>query len=89
MVTCTHLSFTNREQNKQSESERGACSAIGKCCDSSNFRDEFREHGLSELVSIECRDVCQEGFGMKNIADAGTHAACTQGGPSRKLSSTH
>ena len=37
------------------------------CC-----REEFREHGLNELVTIQCRDVCQDGFGLESIADAGT-----------------
>ena len=34
-------------------------------------REEFIEHGLSELVTLTCRDVCKEGFGLENVADAG------------------
>ena len=36
-------------------------------------REEFQAHGLSELVTIQCRDVGQDGFGLKDIADAGIH----------------
>lgn len=32
---------------------------------------EFEEHGLEELVTIECRDVCKNGFGLVNKVDAG------------------
>ncbi|KAF9331359.1 tRNA (adenine-N(1)-)-methyltransferase catalytic subunit trm61 [Linnemannia elongata] len=31
---------------------------------------EFEEHGLEELVTIECRDVCKNGFGLVNKVDA-------------------
>ncbi|KAG0258269.1 tRNA (adenine(58)-N(1))-methyltransferase catalytic subunit trmt61a, partial [Linnemannia exigua] len=31
---------------------------------------EFEEHGLKDLVTIECRDVCKNGFGLENKADA-------------------
>ncbi|KAF9538260.1 tRNA (adenine-N(1)-)-methyltransferase catalytic subunit trm61 [Mortierella hygrophila] len=31
---------------------------------------EFEEHGLEGLVTIECRDVCKNGFGLVNKADA-------------------
>ncbi|XP_046989259.1 tRNA (adenine(58)-N(1))-methyltransferase catalytic subunit TRMT61A-like [Schistocerca americana] len=35
-------------------------------------REEFKEHGLSEYVSVEHRDVCEDGFGaaVTNRADA-------------------
>ncbi|KAI9033279.1 tRNA methyltransferase complex GCD14 subunit-domain-containing protein [Hyaloraphidium curvatum] len=33
-------------------------------------RHEFAEHGLSETVSVECRDVCRDGFGLQDVADA-------------------
>ncbi|RWS13961.1 tRNA (adenine-N(1)-)-methyltransferase-like protein [Dinothrombium tinctorium] len=33
-------------------------------------KEEFHDHGLSELVSIAQRDVCKDGFGLTNIADA-------------------
>lgn len=33
---------------------------------------EFKRHGLDEFVTVECRDVCAEGFGEKveNKVDA-------------------
>lgn len=31
---------------------------------------EFESHGLSELVTLACRDVCSEGFGLEHVADA-------------------
>ena len=34
-------------------------------------REEFGSHGLSEVVRIECRDVCRDGFGLDDVADAG------------------
>ena len=33
-------------------------------------RSEFAEHGLSDLVTATHRDVCSEGFGLENKADA-------------------
>ncbi|KAJ3171826.1 tRNA (adenine(58)-N(1))-methyltransferase catalytic subunit trmt61a [Irineochytrium annulatum] len=30
---------------------------------------EFAEHGLSELIEVECRDVCKDGFGLDGVAD--------------------
>jgi len=38
---------------------------------SPSLREEFADHGLSELVTLTCRDVCKEGFGLESIADAG------------------
>ena len=35
-------------------------------------RKEFEQHGLGGVVTATCRDVCAEGFGLDNIADAGT-----------------
>ncbi|KAJ8308171.1 hypothetical protein KUTeg_013045 [Tegillarca granosa] len=32
--------------------------------------EEFKEHGLSDYVTITHRDVCQDGFGLNHIADA-------------------
>jgi tRNA (adenine57-N1/adenine58-N1)-methyltransferase len=32
---------------------------------------EFEDHGLQDLVTIECRDVCKNGFGLVNKVDAG------------------
>ncbi|KAG0054209.1 tRNA (adenine-N(1)-)-methyltransferase catalytic subunit trm61 [Gryganskiella cystojenkinii] len=33
-------------------------------------KKEFEEHGLSDMVTLECRDVCKNGFGMENKVDA-------------------
>ena len=33
-------------------------------------REEFKSHGMDECVTIECRDVCKDGFGLEPIADA-------------------
>jgi tRNA (adenine57-N1/adenine58-N1)-methyltransferase len=33
---------------------------------------EFEEHGLSEMVTLQCRDVCKDGFGIEDKVDAGT-----------------
>ncbi|KAI6657905.1 tRNA (adenine(58)-N(1))-methyltransferase catalytic subunit TRMT61A-like [Oopsacas minuta] len=32
--------------------------------------DEFTAHGLSELVTCQCRDVCREGFNVENYVTA-------------------
>ena len=29
------------------------------------------DHGLSDIVTLECRDVCRDGFGLKDAVDAG------------------
>ena len=34
-------------------------------------REEFSSHDLSDLVTVECRDVCSNGFAVDNVADAG------------------
>ena len=39
--------------------------------DISICREEFKRHGLEGVVTLTCRDVCVEGFGMEDIADAG------------------
>ncbi|KAG0202279.1 tRNA (adenine-N(1)-)-methyltransferase catalytic subunit trm61 [Mortierella sp. GBA30] len=31
---------------------------------------EFKEHGISDRVTIKCRDVCKDGFGLENKVDA-------------------
>ena len=31
---------------------------------------EFKEHGLTSLVTIQWRDVCKDGFNLTNLADA-------------------
>ncbi|KAI9263149.1 1-methyladenosine methyltransferase catalytic subunit Gcd14 [Phascolomyces articulosus] len=31
---------------------------------------EFEEHGLSDIITIQQRDVCKDGFGMENVANA-------------------
>lgn len=33
-------------------------------------QEEFKEHGLSSLVTVEWRDVCKDGFGLDNLANA-------------------
>ncbi|XP_070571031.1 tRNA (adenine(58)-N(1))-methyltransferase catalytic subunit TRMT61A-like [Ptychodera flava] len=33
-------------------------------------RQEFKDHGLSDLVTVTCRDVSKDGFGLDHIADA-------------------
>lgn len=33
-------------------------------------RQEFKEHHLNDYVTVSHRDVCRDGFGVKNIADA-------------------
>ena len=38
------------------------------------YSKEFTAHGLSDIVTVICRDVCQEGFGMDSLAaDAGVY----------------
>ncbi|KAK9761869.1 tRNA (adenine-N(1)-)-methyltransferase catalytic subunit trm61 [Basidiobolus ranarum] len=32
---------------------------------------EFIEHGISDLVTMECRDVCKTGFGIEDLVNAG------------------
>lgn len=31
---------------------------------------EFEEHGLADIVTAQCRDVCNTGFGLDKVADA-------------------
>ncbi|KAI8853796.1 tRNA methyltransferase complex subunit Cpd1 [Chytridium lagenaria] len=31
---------------------------------------DFNDHGLGNMVTVACRDVCKEGFGLTNFADA-------------------
>lgn len=33
-------------------------------------RKEFESHGIGDLVTVTCRDVCKEGFGLSQVADA-------------------
>ncbi|KAF9438493.1 tRNA (adenine-N(1)-)-methyltransferase catalytic subunit trm61 [Entomortierella beljakovae] len=33
-------------------------------------KKEFEEHGISDMVTLECRDVCKDGFGLENKVDA-------------------
>ncbi|KAG0015381.1 tRNA (adenine-N(1)-)-methyltransferase catalytic subunit trm61 [Podila clonocystis] len=33
-------------------------------------KKEFEEHGLSHLVTLQCRDVCKDGFNLENKVDA-------------------
>lgn len=34
-------------------------------------RKEFEHHKIADLVTVTCRDVCKEGFGLSQVADAG------------------
>lgn len=33
-------------------------------------RKEFEHHKIADLVTVTCRDVCKEGFGLSQVADA-------------------
>ncbi|XP_002732949.1 tRNA (adenine(58)-N(1))-methyltransferase catalytic subunit TRMT61A-like [Saccoglossus kowalevskii] len=33
-------------------------------------REEFTDHGIGDLVTVSCRDVCKDGFDVEHIADA-------------------
>ncbi|KAG0301704.1 tRNA (adenine-N(1)-)-methyltransferase catalytic subunit trm61 [Dissophora globulifera] len=33
-------------------------------------KKEFEEHGMSDMVTLQCRDVCKDGFDMTNMVDA-------------------
>lgn len=33
-------------------------------------REEFQSHGLEKFVTARQRDVCEQGFGLENVADA-------------------
>ncbi|KAL1920423.1 uncharacterized protein VTP21DRAFT_800 [Calcarisporiella thermophila] len=33
-------------------------------------REEFKEHGLEDIITIQCRDVCKEGFDIKDEVHA-------------------
>ncbi|KAF9959115.1 tRNA (adenine-N(1)-)-methyltransferase catalytic subunit trm61 [Modicella reniformis] len=33
-------------------------------------KKEFEDHGLSDLVTLQCRDVCKDGFNMEDKVDA-------------------
>ena len=39
------------------------------------YRREFEKHKIGHLVTVKCRDVCKEGFGLSQVADAGN---CTK-----------
>jgi tRNA (adenine57-N1/adenine58-N1)-methyltransferase len=32
---------------------------------------EFTTHGLADIITLECRDACKDGFGIENKVDAG------------------
>lgn len=34
-------------------------------------RKEFENHKVGHLVTVRCCDVCKEGFGLSQVADAG------------------
>ncbi|CAH1758906.1 13885_t:CDS:10 [Entrophospora sp. SA101] len=33
-------------------------------------KQDFEEHSLSDVITIECKDVCKNGFGLKDLVDA-------------------
>ena len=33
-------------------------------------KKEFEEHGLSDMVTLRCRDVCKDGFDLEDKVDA-------------------
>ena len=35
------------------------------------IREEFKVHRLSDIVTVVCRDVCENGFDLENKVDAG------------------
>ena len=35
------------------------------------LRKDFEDHGLSDLITVECRDVCKDGFGITGLVHAG------------------
>ena len=35
------------------------------------YRKEFEHHKIADLVTVTCQDVCKEGFGLSQVADAG------------------
>ena len=35
-------------------------------------RKEFENHKVGHVVTVKCCDVCKEGFGLSQVADAGT-----------------
>ena len=34
-------------------------------------REEFKDHGLGDIIDLQQRDVCKDGFGLKNQVNAG------------------
>jgi len=36
-----------------------------------SYSQDFEEHGLSDLITVECRDVCKNGFGVTDLVHAG------------------
>jgi hypothetical protein len=34
-------------------------------------RKDFENHGLSDLITVECRDVCKDGFGITGLVHSG------------------
>ena len=39
----------------------------------SNFREEFTRHGMDDIVTLQHRNVCKDGFTVIDEADAGTY----------------
>jgi tRNA (adenine57-N1/adenine58-N1)-methyltransferase len=34
-------------------------------------RQEFKDHGLDDLITLSHRDVCKDGFGLSDTVNAG------------------
>ena len=71
-----HLyTFEFHEQRAKIARWLGVLLAQGHCCfncvDLLLYSEEFACHGLSDVVTLTCRDVCTNGFGLEGVADAG------------------
>ena len=42
-------------------------------------KQEFEVHQMSPWTTVQCRDVCQDGFGLTDVADAGKCFALNDG----------
>ena len=71
-----HSSFINSELNWLGELILFTLSG-GHFDGSILHRKEFEQHGLEGVVTVTCRDVCAEGFGLEDVADAGNLLICS------------
>lgn len=39
-------------------------------------RQEFKDHGLDDLITLTHRDVCKDGFGLSDTVNAGKGSWC-------------